>query len=140
MPSRLQRNGAAVLALLLAAVPAAASPPGGQSDADLQSCLSKPEAAQSSGMNECVAQATEMWTRRMDRAYRELRAQLDAPSRRLLDASQEAWQAYRARELAFSEGPWRRGGGTFQQASIALFHEAELRARAQTLEGYLQIK
>ena len=101
-------------------------------------CLSGPNAAQSAGMNDCIVKAAEESSRQMDSVYQRLRARLDPTSRKLLEASQKSWIAYRMEELAFAHGPWRQSSGTFEQLDIAVLRLHELQDRTRILEGYLK--
>ena len=136
----MRKSGPVCTVLIVMFILSALSPAAAESDADLQACLSAPTAAQSSGMNECLGRAAEAWSRRIELAYQQLNAKLDPPSRRLLQASQQAWNSYREKELAFANGPWREGGGTFAQTNLSALRLEELRDRARILEGYLLSK
>ena len=126
--------------ILSVTILATGAPVYGETDPALANCLAGPSAGRSAGMNACMVRAAEDWSKRMNTAYQRLRTTLDPTSRRLLEASQEAWETYRRKELTFVHGPWRQRDGTFEQLNIAGLRLDELRDRARTLESYLPSK
>jgi uncharacterized protein YecT (DUF1311 family) len=125
------------LPILVGAPPSAIAADCQEVDQSLDTCLSGHAAGTTGGMIQCVVQASQAWTKRMESAYQSLHRKLDPPSRALLEQSQQAWLAYRSKDTAFAHGPWSLAAGTLNQANVAVVRLQELRARTLALETYL---
>ena len=105
-------------------------------DAALDQCLSGDAANTDAGMLSCTETAYAAWDKRLNTAYQALMKQLDPASQNLLRDAQRSWVAYRDKDTAFSNGPWRANTGTDAQLSIASTQLDDLRARVHMLEVY----
>jgi uncharacterized protein YecT (DUF1311 family) len=105
-------------------------------DQQMNACLATKEAETTAGMRACVGKATAAWDQRLTEAYSRLIQTLDPASRALLQTGHRSWLAYRKKDAAFLNGPWRAQHGTLLPLRIEAHRLDELRARVRALEAY----
>lgn len=95
-------------------------------------CMDK--ASSTSLMSTCIQSETQLQDQRLNRAYKQLIARLDAAKQKSLREVQRSWISYRDSNCAF----WGRvSGGTISQLDGAMCRKDMTRDRAAELERML---
>jgi uncharacterized protein YecT (DUF1311 family) len=90
------------------------------------------------GMVQAAAQADKKWQKEIDRALANLQKAMSAEQWNALQASQEAWRAYRDKELATQGALYGAMQGTMWRPVVASQAMELDRARALLLRDYIE--
>lgn len=91
------------------------------------------------GQLDCIGKAAKEWDAELNRAYRELTAQLNAAEKSALLAAQKAWLVYRDEEYKAIDRIYGKMEGTMYQPMRAWRAMAVVRARALELASYVSL-
>jgi uncharacterized protein YecT (DUF1311 family) len=101
-------------------------------------CLDNPNNQTTIGMINCAIQAKKAWELEVEKYYKLLLAKVSEEHKAKLKASQEAWKAYKQKEISFSKEMYLGMGGTMWQI-VAADHETEfVKQRALLLKSHYE--
>ncbi len=107
-------------------------------DVACMKCLDNPNNQTTVGMVNCAIQAKKAWEVEVEKYYKLLLAKVSEEHKVKLKASQEAWKAYKQKEIGFSTEMYLGIGGTMWQI-VAADHETEfVKQRALLLKSHYE--
>jgi uncharacterized protein YecT (DUF1311 family) len=104
-------------------------------DADLTKCMENDPTT--NGMLECYAQAEKRWDGELNKAYKDLMAQINDDSKAALKTSQISWLKYRDQEFIAISAIYGSFEGTMFLPMAASERLKIIRDRVYQLRGYL---